>query len=191
MKEDKNKKDQPVKLLEHNYDGIQEWDHPLPSWWLQTFYWSIAFAIFYATYYELAGGPDQWAELKADMAPIQLALSESKKQGYPDEDIQQMTSVPERVGTGKKVFVEKCAACHGPQAQGIIGPNLTDSFWIHGNGKPGAIAKVISEGVPDKGMPSWGPLMARDELMAVAAYIVTLKDSHPAQAKAPQGEEQK
>ena len=90
---------------------------------------------------------------------------------------------------GKKSFGEKCSSCHGTQAQGLIGPNLTDSFWLHGNGSPSAIAKVIQDGVPDKGMPSWGPLLSRDELTQIAAYLVSLKGSHPAGAKAPQGPE--
>jgi cytochrome c oxidase cbb3-type subunit 3 len=183
------KDEKTVKLLDHNYDGIQELDNPLPGWWLQTFYWAIVFAVFYFTYYELGGGPDQWTELKHDMAPIEAAQAKAKGQGYVDEDVSALLTQGDRISAGKKTFAEKCSSCHGNEAQGQIGPNLTDAFWIHGDGKPGAIAKVISEGVPDKGMPSWGPLLPRAELLSVAAFIVTLKGSHPAQPKAPQGQE--
>lgn len=177
------------KLLDHNYDGIQELDNPLPGWWLQTFYWAVVFAIFYFTYYELAGGPDQWAELRQEMIPIEQAQAQAKGKGYQDDEIVSILSNRERVASGKKSFSEKCASCHGNQAQGLIGPNLTDKFWIHGNGTPGAIAKVISDGVPDKGMPSWGPLLPRDELLNVASYIVSIKGSNPPQGKSPQGQE--
>ena len=71
----------------------------------------------------------------------------------------------------------------------MIGPNLTDHFWLHGKATRLDIVKIIRDGVPDKGMPPWGTVMSKDELYAVASYIISKKDSNPANPKSPQGEE--
>jgi cytochrome c oxidase cbb3-type subunit 3 len=86
------------------------------------------------------------------------------------------------------LFAGKCAACHGEHLQGIIGPNLTDEYWIHGRGTRKDIVGIIRSGVLEKGMPSWESLLKPDEIISLAAYIISKQDSHPANPKAPQGE---
>jgi cytochrome c oxidase cbb3-type subunit 3 len=85
------------------------------------------------------------------------------------------------------VFVKNCAACHGDHGQGLIGPNLTDDNWLHGQGVPADIVKTISEGVAEKGMPPWGPVLKPEEIVGATAYIRSLHGSNPAGAKEPQG----
>ena len=182
------KKEDP-KLLDHNYDGIQELDNPLPGWWVQTFIWTIIFAIGYYCYYELGNGPSLQSELKQDMAQIESQIIASKGQGFQNDEVLKLVTDSEKMKGAAKAFTEKCVSCHGDHAQGVIGPNLTDHYWIHGDGKPGSIATVINAGVLDKGMPAWGALLSRDDILSLAAYIVSLKDSKPAGAKAPQGTE--
>jgi cytochrome c oxidase cbb3-type subunit 3 len=91
------------------------------------------------------------------------------------------------IATGKATYATNCASCHGPAGGGIIGPNLTDDYWIHG-GSLAEIRTVVADGVLDKGMPPWNKLLKPDQVNAVVAYISTLRGTNPAGAKPPQGE---
>jgi len=180
-----SKEPQKDKLLDHNYDGIQELDNPLPRWWVILFYLTSIFAVIYFSYFHILGGPSSVQQLEASMAKIK-GSSPAQNQSV---DWAAIADNKEAVSKGKAVFDAKCASCHGAQGQGIIGPNLTDHYWIHGKGKPEDIAKVVTEGVPDKGMLAWGTLLKSDELQSVVAYVYSLRDSHPENPKAPQGNE--
>ena len=91
---------------------------------------------------------------------------------------------PQHVSDGEGVFKANCAACHGAQGNGLVGPNLTDKYWIHGD-SAAAVYKVIAKGVLAKGMPSWGHL-GEDKMKNAAAYVLTLKGKN-IPGKAPQG----
>ena len=84
------------------------------------------------------------------------------------------------------VFTSYCAACHRPDGGGMIGPNLTDDFWIHG-GAPTAIFKTVNEGVLAKGMPNWGKVLKPDQIEGVVAYVQSIHGTNPANPKAPEG----
>ncbi len=87
---------------------------------------------------------------------------------------------------GRIVYVGKCAVCHGEKGEGTIGPNLTDGFWIHGDGKDAAVETVVKDGVADKGMPAWLNSLKPDELKNVVAFVRSLADTNVS-GKAPQG----
>jgi cytochrome c oxidase cbb3-type subunit 3 len=89
---------------------------------------------------------------------------------------------------GSKVYAEKCSVCHGVELQGVVGPNLTDKNWLHGKGKLQDIFATIKNGVAEKGMPAWGPLLQDAELKGLVAYISSKKNSQPKNPKAPQGD---
>ncbi len=183
-------KDEENLVLDHNYDGIQELDHPLPNWWLWIFYLTTIFGAFYAGYYLSGYGPTLRDELSVAMQEIE-AVKSQKPSGdgeTTDASLLALVQNPEKVKHGSEVFTGKCAACHGDKGQGLIGPNLTDDFWIHGAGQLTQIAKVISEGVAEKGMPPWGAVLTPDELQDVTAFIRSIHGSQPAGAKEPQGE---
>ena len=84
-------------------------------------------------------------------------------------------------------FARSCAACHGAQAQGLIGPNLTDDRWIHG-GQVEQIFQSVAKGWPAKGMPPWGRAVPPDELAALVSYVRSLQGTNPPNAKAAEGE---
>ena len=180
-------------LLDHDYDGIQELDHPLPRWWLSLFYATILFSILYAVHYMLGTGPSLREELAADMAEIEalkIVKTSAPLAGTEDEILAAIATQPEKISLGKAVFTGKCAACHGDQGQGTIGPNLTDDHWLHGTGKASEIAATVRAGVPEKGMPPWGPVLSSDELLNVTAFIVSIRGTNPPGAKEPQGTRQ-
>jgi cytochrome c oxidase cbb3-type subunit 3 len=180
-------------LTDHNYDGIKEFNNPLPGWWLVTFFGTIIFAFVYYVHYELGGGPSLNEELQMGLSRIkQMGVSHApqvaKEAALTEEFIAQFESDPKNLTLGNQVYEGKCASCHGPQLQGLIGPNLTDEFWIHGQGTRLDIMKVISEGVADKGMPPWGPLLKKDEMLSLTALVHSKKGSSPPNPKLPQGQ---
>jgi cytochrome c oxidase cbb3-type subunit 3 len=179
------------KLIEgHEYDGIRELDNPLPGWWLMTFYITIVFSVIYFAYYEFLGGPTLDQELAKKMSAIESVRVEAEKaKGVKsEEDLVALVNDQEVLAKGKAEFVAKCAACHGDKGQGIIGPNLTDDYWIHGNGNISSILGVINEGVLDKGMPPWKGVIPPDLMEEVAVYVYSLHGTSPEGAKPPQGE---
>lgn len=174
----------------HEYDGIIEHDNPMPTWWLWTFFLTIIFAFIYYLHYELAGGPTLQQELHVAMEQLEKQQSAALS-SVPVETEDSLAAAFAKEGmlqAGQAQFASKCAACHGAELQGLIGPNLTDNYWLHGKGTRMDLVKVIREGVPDKGMPPWGPVMKRDEIYAVTAFILSKHGSKPAGAKAPEGE---
>ncbi len=178
-------------LLDHNYDGIHELDHVLPRWWLWLFYGCILFAAWYAGYYMSGYGPTPRQELKQALQEIEVlkpASTPIKTSG--EEDLLAAYKDPNKVKHGAEVFASKCVACHGDKAQGIVGPNLTDDFWIHGKGTLKDIAEVVQNGVADKGMPPWGSLLNSEEIRDVVAFVRSVHGSNPPGAKAPQGDKQ-
>ncbi len=177
-----------AELLDHDYDGIQELDNMLPRWWVYLFYACIAFAVFYYAYYELGGGQSIDQEFNADIGALQDKAREKSQVPFPNE--QKLLAVQNHgssIGKGKEVFQSKCASCHGEHGQGLIGPNLTDEFWLHRDGKVLSLAQTIHAGIPDKGMPPWGPVLSEEDIYRVAVFVHSLKGSNPAAAKAPQG----
>ncbi len=180
-------------LLDHNYDGIQELDHVLPRWWLWTLYGTIVFAIGYCGYYLTGIGPNPQQELSVALKEIE-ALSPAPSSGggsaSSEGELLAASKDASRVKHGAEVYAGKCLACHGDKGQGIVGPNLTDDFWIHGKGTLSDMANLIAIGVPEKGMPPWGTLLTTDELKDVVAFVHSLHGSNPPGAKAPQGEKQ-
>ncbi|MBM3908416.1 MAG: c-type cytochrome [Gemmatimonadetes bacterium] len=174
------------KLLDHAYDGIQEFDNPLPTWWKWIFYATIVFVPLY--YWDPLGigeGPGKEQAYEQSMAAFNAAHPKTGGT-YSDDQLIAFAKDPAKVEAGKVVFTSYCAACHRPDGGGMIGPNLTDDFWIHG-GKPTEMLKVIVEGVLAKGMPNWGKVLKPDQIEGAVAYVQTLHGTNPANPKAPEG----
>lgn len=170
----------------HEYDGIQELDNPLPRWWLYGFYLTIVFGVFYVIYYQFGPGTSLVDAYNERVASLQAARAEKAKGGVDANALLAAVANHEEAEKGKTLFAERCAACHGDAGQGVIGPNLTDAYWIHG-GKPDQILHTVRTGVADKGMPAWGESMSDPELVQVVSYIVSIKGTNPPNAKEPQG----
>ncbi|MGZ3723722.1 MAG: cbb3-type cytochrome c oxidase N-terminal domain-containing protein [Bdellovibrionales bacterium] len=175
-------------LTDHEYDGIKEYDNPLPTWWLVGFLMTIIFGFHYWLHYSIAGGPTQLEELKEDLSKIERQQEKSEGAKETEQALAAIASTVEAKSKGEAVYGAKCAVCHGPQLQGLIGPNLTDDYWIHGKGKLTDIIATIREGVLDKGMPSWEHQLPKSDIQAVMAFVASRRGSNPPNPKAPQGE---
>lgn len=176
-------------LLDHNYDGIRELDYPLPRWWLMTFYITIIFGVVYAAYYMLGPGPTLRDEMKVSLDEIYAKRPKEEPVVIDEKALEEKTAV-DHVKLGEKVFASRCMPCHGAHGEGGIGPNLTDDFWLHGDGGANAIAKVVRDGVTEKGMPAWGEVLQPDEVKDVVIFVRSIHGTNPANAKAPQGAKQ-
>lgn len=175
------------RLLDHSYDGIQEYDNPMPRWWVWGFWATIVFAV---AYYFLPApfgeGPGNVASYEADVAAFKAAQPEPVGPGVSDEQLLALIADQSQVAAGKVVYDANCQACHRPDGGGLIGPNLTDDAWIHG-GTPSQIHTTIAQGVLAKGMPAWERLLKPEQVNAVTAYVISLKGTNPKDAKAPEG----
>jgi cytochrome c oxidase cbb3-type subunit 3 len=179
-------KDQEPKeplLLDHDADGIRELDNLLPRWWVWLFYLTTIFAVGYMGYYHvLKAGDLQIAEYTKEakrgeeIKGAALAKFESSMGTLaPDSD-------KAVVGKGQQIFVQMCAPCHRPDGGGLVGPNLTDDYWIHGSNYVDTV-KTIVNGVPEKGMITWRGVLKPNEIQSVASYIYTLRGTHPPNPK--------
>lgn len=174
----------------HEVDGIQEYDNKLPNWWLYTLYGSMLFAAGYWFHYQTSGFGDlPSAEYQKDMdKAAAVAAARIKAAGViTPETLAALAKDKGTVAQGKQVFAQTCVACHRADGGGVVGPNLTDEFWIHGSA-PDKIYKTITTGVPDKGMPAWGPQLGADRVQAVTAYVISIRGTNVPGGKAPQGE---
>jgi cytochrome c oxidase cbb3-type subunit 3 len=172
----------------HVYDDdLVEEDNHLPLWWQYTLYGAVVFAACYwYAEHKINAFPSRLDAYQQEMVAVRM--EQAKKGGsISAATLIGFSKTPATVEAGKQVFTTTCAACHRADAGGLIGPNLTDNTWIHG-GTPEKIYETIHEGVAAKGMPAWGPALGDEKVAAVAAYVLTLKNTNVAGGKAPQGD---
>lgn len=181
MKAEQSRVDEIQGDIVHVYDGIEEADNELPKWWLLTFYGAIIFGVGYWFAYH---------EFKVVDLPTEAYLAEVESLAGAGEEptaeyLETIAADPGQMKDGAEVFAQNCVACHEPQGQGKIGPNLTDDYWLHGGGIMD-IYNVVANGILEKGMPSWkGPLGAKRTRL-VAAYVTTMRGKN-VPGKEPQG----
>lgn len=175
-------------LLDHAYDGIQEYDNPLPGWWVWLFWASVVFSVLYAMFYHFGQGESVVQQYERTMLAHYAAQSKALLAAGPitDESIAKLGSNAQMMSAAKSLFVGKCAVCHGNLGEGKIGPNLTDDYWLHG-GKPTDVYKTITEGVISKGMIAWKNQLGPGEILALAAYVGSLQGTNPPNPRPPQG----
>lgn len=168
----------------HVYDGIEEADNNLPTWWLLTFYGAIAFGLVYWFYYQVYGVGESQRQ-KYDAA---VAAAEAEKGVVSNESLDALALDADAVSAGGEIFATQCVACHDTKAQGRegLGPNLTDAYWVHG-GSPMDIHHTVTNGVAAKGMPPWTPILGEEGVNQVVAYVLTLRDTN-VPGKGPEGE---
>ncbi len=182
-------------VLDHDYDGIEELDNNLPSWWINSFYLSIIVGVVYFAYHNILYPADVHeqhyiAEIKAyeQAESDKAALLASQKKELTPEEMLAIMKDPSTIRAGEALYTERCLACHAAGGAGQIGPNLTDAYWLNGDGSAAAIEQIINKGVTEKGMPAWEAVFSDDEQRQITAYVYALRDTKPPNGKAPQGE---
>lgn len=179
MSNDSNNPEGEVSLG-HSYDGIQEYDNPMPGWWKLVFLITAVFAVPYLLYYH-NGSPDRtihatYAESVAENMRLQfdeigeLAADQATVMKYIDDE--------KWLAVGRSVFATHCVSCHGASAEGKVGFNLTDDKWKHVK-HAGDIARVVNEGANNKSMPAWQSRLHPNEVVLVSSYVASLRGSNP------------
>jgi cytochrome c oxidase cbb3-type subunit 3 len=154
------------KLLGHgdDNDGIDEYDNQLPTWWVALFVVCVLWAVGYGINWHFIAQTSQAQLYEAEM------MAAAEKWPTKEVNVADITADEDTMAAGKKIFDTNCVACHGGKMEGGIGPNLVDDEWIHG-GELADIIKTVTDGVPDKGMITWGPVLGPEKIAQVSAYI--------------------
>jgi cytochrome c oxidase cbb3-type subunit III len=176
-------------LLDHEYDGIKEYDNPMPRWWLYLFYATIAYALLYYIKTPGTGGNQSViAEYSADSvaAAAQVAAREKAQAKLTDAQLFAMAEADAVTDRGKETYGKMCASCHRADAGGSIGPNLVDDSWIH-VATAADLPTIIGNGVTAKGMPAWKSVLSPTQVADVAAYILSVQGRPVANGKPAQG----
>jgi cytochrome c oxidase cbb3-type subunit 3 len=169
------------KLLSgHDYDNIRELDNNLPKWWVWLFIITIVGSVIYP--FVTTSQKDEWNKEMASagvLAPGQAA----------PVDPASLVALTDQASldAGKEIWVKQCQVCHLAGGQGIVGPNLTDDFSIHGCNY-GDVVNIVVVGAPEKGMISWKTQLSDIQIKQVSSFVMTLKGTNPPNPKAPQGE---
>lgn len=183
------KEDEKELLLDHNYDGIQELDHPLPSWWNFIFYAAIIYSVGYFVYYQFLNGPTLKEEFDKDYAAVlinQEAFRKSNTAFKPE--MYQAVANAKGIKQGEEVFVNNCLPCHAENGKGDIGPNLTDEYWLVAKSTPETIYNIVFNGSEENGMPPWNDVLTPEEIYLAISYVTSLKNTYQKGGKEPQGE---
>jgi cytochrome c oxidase cbb3-type subunit 3 len=181
-------------LLDHDADGIREFDNDLPRWWLYGFYFTIAFAVVYVVNYHVLASPlfgerTVAAEYEAEMRAADEAAA--ARPAPAAAVLAALTDGPS-LAKGQAIYesaTHPCAACHRPDLGGLVGPNLTDDLWLHGCGME-ELTRTITTGFPTNGMLPYGggPPLTGEQMQQLASYILSKRGSNPPNAKVPDAE---
>jgi cytochrome c oxidase cbb3-type subunit 3 len=172
----------------HVYDDIVEHDNELPLWWQLTLYGAVVFALVYWFGRRLEAIPSPAQAYETEVAAQRAAAAErARSSPVTNEMLATLAKDPATVAQGKETFVTTCAPCHRADGGGSIGPNLTDEYWLHGDSAT-EIYRTAYDGVPAKGMPTWGPVLGDQRIATVVAFVLSIKSTNVPGGKSPQGE---
>lgn len=180
------------RLMSHSYDGIMEYDNPMPGWWVWMFTASIIFCVPYVMWYHLGAGPSIYEKLDAELAAYDEFLLDLYGELEPDEEtILHYAGDEAAMKAMGGVFDGKCALCHNKDGGGggNAGANLTDDSWIH-VATITDIAEVLTNGRPVQGMPAWKDQLTETQIVLLSSYVAHLQKYPvpPPGGKEPQGE---
>ena len=185
-------------LLSHEYDGIREFDNALPKWWLYGFYFTIVFGIAYAINYHalptpLWGRAGMVAEYQAEVETAARVMAGRPKSVGPSSALAALTD-PDSLKKGQEIYegANLCHACHRKDLGGLVGPNLTDTLWIHGC-TPADVMKNVASGFPTLGMLPYGSgaRLSDQQLLQVVSYILSKQATHPSEPRAANPDREK
>lgn len=176
-------------LLDHNYDGIQEYDNPTPGWWWYLFNGTFAFGILYFVFFTFS--PIAWTNetyFQSDQARnAQLQYAEIGDLKADEATILKYMHDEKWLAVGKVIFSSKCTVCHGSNAEGQVGPNLTDDRYKNIK-KIEDIASVIANGANNGAMPAWKTQLLQNDIVLTAAYVATLRGKNLPGPRAAEGD---
>ncbi len=175
----------------HVYDGIEEYNNPLPRWWLNMFYITFVFAIGYFILYPGLGkfeGVLKWTQENQLEGEVEQAskIYQPLFDKYLNVPIAELAKNKQATEMGKRIFVNTCFGCHGSDARGNPGyPDLTDNDWLWG-GKAENIELSIIKGRTGQ-MPAFGESLKAHEIDELVNYVGKLSGNDVDATKAAAG----
>ncbi len=177
----KQESPEDVKTMGHVWDeSLQEYNNPLPRWWLNMFYITLVFGLIYLALYPGLGsfkGLLNWTQ--AGQYNTEMDAAESRYgplyEQYKNKPIAELVKIPDALKMGERLYLNYCTVCHGSDAKGNIGyPNLRDNDWLYG-GTPEKIKETLNLGRQAAGMMAWKDVLGGDEeVKNVAQYVLSL-----------------
>lgn len=177
-------------LLDHEADGIREFDNALPRWWLYGFYLTIVFAVVYMVNFHVLPAPlVGYASPEAEYLAGMPAKPAGSGASAPAAAVVAALTDADSLAKGQAIFASPtslCQSCHRADLGGLVGPNLTDDLWLHGC-TPGELMRSITTGYPPRGMLPYGggPKLSDTELLQVASYVLSRRGTRLPNPKAP------
>ena len=163
------------KLTDHEYDGIREYDNPCPTWWHLVFLGTFIFSVFYFLFFQGSFG---WTVAEAyDSAVaenLKLRFEEIGELNVDEKTLVEYMAKDDWLAIGASVYQAQCKSCHGANAAGLVGPNLTDDNYKHVK-ELIDIARVVENGASAGAMPAWKNRLHPNEVVLVSAYVANLR----------------
>jgi cytochrome c oxidase cbb3-type subunit 3 len=176
-------------LLSHDYDGIQEYDNPLPGWWTNIFWLTIVFSVVYLLFFH-TGAPGRSMIEQYDASGVALAKKQFGQLGELQQDratLARFMKDEKWVKYGESTFKTHCQSCHGADAGGLVGPNLCDDRWKNVKHLEDIIT-IINNGAGGNAMPAWKQKLGDPrEVIMVAAYVASRLGAKPSSPRPPEG----
>jgi cytochrome c oxidase cbb3-type subunit 3 len=182
----------------HVYDGIEEYDNPLPKWWFQMFVLSMIFAVLYLAIYPGLGNwkgyypffeEGNWTSVRQLEHQQEKALSQHQSSYgvYSKMSAKDLADEPRAMKMASRIFANNCSVCHGADGGGALGfPNLTDNDWLYG-GSPEAIKQTLVNG-RQAAMPAWSGVLGEKGIAEVTQYVLSLSGQEHDAALSVKGE---
>lgn len=182
-------------LLDHEYDGIREYDNPTPGWWELLFYGSIVFSICYWVFFEMGprfsevapGWTVHEAYEQSVAADVRRRFSEIGELEPNQQTILHYMNDPEWMTYAQSVFKAQCVSCHGSDGSGLVGPNMTDNHYKNVK-KIEDIPRVIAQGAANGAMPSFQNRLHPNDIVLLSAYAASLRGQNLISTRPAEGE---
>jgi cytochrome c oxidase cbb3-type subunit 3 len=185
---------QKLETMGHVWDqDLEEYNNPLPRWWLNLFYITLVWGVLYLLFYPgltVFEGLKKWTQYKQYDEEIAAANAKFGPifERFHAQDVATLATNPEALTIGQRLYSTYCTQCHGSDARGARGyPNLTDTDWLWG-GAPERIEETILNGRTGA-MPGWGPMLTAEKIHDVTEYVVKLSGRPADATTAARGQE--
>lgn len=179
------------RLIEHAYDGIQEYDNPTPGWWHVLFLGSVVFSAFYLFFWHAS--PLAWTHLEAAEATEARYMERLFGDlGDLEADEQTLLTMMDWDGgqwalVARGLYRTNCVSCHGQQGEGLVGVNLTDDHYKNVRTVADIVA-VIQKGAAGNAMPSWERRLNENQIILLSAYVASMRGQNLPGPRGPEGE---
>ncbi|MHB8972249.1 MAG: cbb3-type cytochrome c oxidase N-terminal domain-containing protein [Pirellulaceae bacterium] len=163
-------------LLDHEYDGIREYDNPCPGWWQWLFFLSAVFSAVYFFHFHIGkvGMTVEKAHEHAIADDLRVRFAEIGELKPDDATLLAYMQKADWLQVGTAVYGQRCKSCHGDEGRGLVGPNLTDDYYKNVR-QLSDLPRVIAEGAANGSMPAWKTRLHPNEIVLVAAYVASLR----------------